>query len=114
MIPVIIEAELEYMNTETEIDPEKDVYLFLHGKADLREKVVTALVIYGFRKEKIIAASVENIGKAGDYMAMLWRPPRPDHIKIQKITEVKEAEPDKMFGLWKSVLKKDIYTISLE
>ncbi len=46
-------------------------------------------------------------------MAMLWRPPRPDHIKIQKITDVKEVEPDKMFGLWKGVLKKDIDTVPL-
>ena len=43
-------------------------------------------------------------------MAMLWRPPRPDHINIQLITEVKEVEPDKIFGLWKGVSKKDIDT----
>ena len=47
-------------------------------------------------------------------MTMLWRPPRPDHIKIQLITGVKKVEPDKMFGLWKGVLKKDIDTISLD
>ncbi len=46
-------------------------------------------------------------------MARLWRPPRPDHIKIQKITDVKEVEPDKMFGLWKGVLKKNIDTVPL-
>jgi hypothetical protein len=114
MIAVVIAAVLEYMNTETEIDPQKNVYLFLHGRADLQEKAETALVTYGFPKEKIIIASSKNVGKVDDYMAMLWRPPRPDQIKIQKITEVKEVEPDKMFGLWKGVLKKDIDTILLE
>ncbi len=114
MIAVVIAAVLEHINTETEIDPQKDVYLFLHGMADLREKAETALVAYGFTKEKIITASSENVGKEGDYMAMLWRPPRPDQIKIQKITEVKDVEPDKMFGLWKGVSKKDIDSISLE
>ena len=97
-----------------EIELQKDVYLFLHGRADLREKAETALVAYGFSKEKIIKASSENIGNVGDYVTMLWRPPEPDHIRIQRITGVKEVEPDKIFGLWKGVSKKDIDTISLE
>ncbi|MFQ5713026.1 MAG: hypothetical protein ACE5GU_03240 [Candidatus Scalinduaceae bacterium] len=99
---------------KSEIDPEKDVYLFLHGRTDLQEKAVTALVTYGFSKEKIIKASSENIGSVGDYMAMLWMPPDPDRIKIQLITGVKEVEPEKIFGLWKGVSNKDIDTISLE
>ena len=97
-----------------EIDPQKDVYLFLHGRADLREKAETALAVYGFSKEKIVKASAESVGSVGDYMAMLWKPPEPDHIKVQKITEVKDVEPDKMFGLWKGVSKDDIGTIPLE
>ncbi len=112
MIAVLIAAMLE--QNITEIDPQKDVYLFLHGRADLQEKVVTALVAYGFSKEKIIKASSENVGSVGDYIAMLWRPPRPDHIKIQLITGIKEVEHEKIFGFWKGVLKKDIDTISLE
>ncbi len=113
-LAIIIAAVLERINAESEINPQKDVYLFLHGMSDLQEKAETALVAYGFSKERIIKASSENIGKAGDYVAMLWRPPRPDHIKVQKITEVKDVEPDKMFGLWKGVLKKDIDTLHLE
>ncbi len=113
-LAIIIAAVLERINAESEINPQKDVYLFLHGMSDLQEKAETALVAYGFSKERIIKSSSENIGKAGDYVAMLWRPPRPDHIKVQKITEVKDVEPDKMFGLWKGVLKKDIDTLHLE
>lgn len=114
MIAVVIASVLEHIKAGTEIDPQKDVYLFLHGRTDLQEKAEAALVAYGFSKEKIIKASSEKVGKAGDYMAMLWRPPRPDHIKIQKITRVDEVEPDKIIGLWKGVTKRDIDTISLE
>jgi hypothetical protein len=99
---------------KTEINPQKDVYLFLHGSTDLQEKAETVLVAYGFQREQIITATSENVGSVGDYMAMLWMPPDPDHIKIQLITEVEEVEPDKTFGLWKGVSNKDIATISLE
>ena len=112
MIAVVISTLMERIKEE--IDPQKEVYLFLHGRADLQEKAETALVTYGFPKEKIITATSEKVGKAGDYMAMLWRPPKPDHIKIQKITKVREVEPDKIFGLWKGVSKRDIDTVSLE
>jgi len=46
-------------------------------------------------------------------MAMLWMPPNPDHIKIQKITKVEPVEPVGMIGLWKGVSKDDISTIPL-
>jgi hypothetical protein len=114
MIAVVIAIVLEQNKAGAEIDPEKDVYLFLHGRTDLREKAETALVAYGFSKEKITVASSEKVGSVGDYMAMLWMPPDPDHIKIQLITGVDEVEPDKIFGRWKGVSNKDLDTISLE
>ena len=64
-IAIVIAAVLEHINTETEIDPQKNVYLFLHGREDLREKAETVLIAYGFPKENIITASSENVGKAG-------------------------------------------------
>ncbi len=112
MIAVFIAAVLE--RDETEIDPQKDVYLFLHGRADLQEKAETALVAYGFQKKNVTVATSENVGSVGDYIAMLWRPPRPDHIKIQKIIKVKEVEPDKIIGFWRGVSGKVIDIISLE
>ena len=82
---------------------------------DLKEKAETSPgYLRIFERERSLLHRLENVGKVGDYMAMLWKPPRPDQIKIQKITEVKEVEPDKMFGLWKGVLKKDIDTVLLE
>jgi len=98
----------------TEIDSQKDVYLFLHGKMNLQEKAVNALVSKGFSKEKITMALPTKVGNVGDYMAMLWMPPNPDHIKIQQITKVEEVEPEGMIGLWKGVSKEDIDTIPLE
>ena len=96
-----------------DIDTQKDVYLFLHGKMDLREKVMTALSTKGFLTEKIIMALPNKVGNVGDYMAMLWMPPNPDQIKIQLITKVEEVEPEGMVGLWKGVSKDDIDTIPL-
>ncbi|MBS1258859.1 MAG: hypothetical protein MAG551_01923 [Candidatus Scalindua arabica] len=112
MIAVVIAVVLE--RDETEIDPRKEVYLFLHGRVDLQERAETTLVTYGFSKDKITVATSENVGSVGDYIAMLWRPPRPDHIKIQKITKVKVVEPDRIIGFWRGVSGKVIDTISLE
>jgi len=97
-----------------EIDKDKDVYLFLHGKMDLQQKSVDALVSNGFSKDKIIMAMPDKVGKEEDYMAMLWMPPNPDHIKIQKITKIEPVEPDGMIGLWKGVSKDDLFEIKLE
>jgi hypothetical protein len=112
VIAVVIAAMLE--QDDTEIDPQKEVYLFLHGRADLQERAETSLIAYGFQKDKITVASSENVGSVGDYIAMLWRPPRPDHIKIQKITKVKEVGPDKIIGFWRGVSGKVIDIIFLE
>ncbi len=96
-----------------EIDTQKSVYLFLHGKMDLKEKAMNALTAKGFADDKVIMALPDKVGNVGDYMAMLWMPPNPDHIKIQQITKVEEVEPEGMLGLWKGVSKDDIDTIPL-
>ena len=97
----------------SEVDKEKDVYLFLHGRMDLQEKSIEGLVSKGFSKEKITLALPNKLGKEGDYMAMLWIPPNPDHIKIQKITKIEHVEPEGVIGLWKGVSKDDMFTIPL-
>ena len=98
----------------TEIDAQKEVYLFLHGRMDLKEKAMKALTKKGFSSDKVIMALPNKVGNVGDYMAMLWMPPNPDHVKIQQITKVVEVEPEGMIGLWKGVSKDDIDTIQLE
>jgi len=96
-----------------DIDITKNVYLFTHGRQDLIEKSTNALVANGFSKDKIIMALPNKAGDVDDYMAMLWMPPNPDHIKIQKITKVEPAEAEGMIGVWKGVSKDDIFEIKI-
>lgn len=97
----------------SQIDSAKRVYLFVHGRRDLEQKAVDALVSKGFSKDKIVSAKPDAVGTVGDYMAMLWMPPTPDHIKIQKITKVEPVKPEGMIGLWKGVSKEDLFTVKL-
>ena len=97
-----------------QIDSQKPVYLFVHGRIDLEPIAINALVTNGFSKDKIISAKADEVGNVGDYMAMLWVPPNPDHIKIQKITKVENVTPDDMTGLWKGVSKEDLFQIKLK
>ena len=97
----------------TDIDATKSVYLFTHGRQDLVEKSTNALLSNGFSKDKIIMADPNKAGNVDDYMAMLWMPPNPDHIKIQKITKVEPSEASGMIGVWKGVSKDDIFEIKI-
>jgi hypothetical protein len=96
-----------------DIDTTKNVYLFTHGREDLIEKSTNALVSNGFSKDKIIMADPAKAGEVDEYMAMLWMPPNPDHIKIQKIIKVDPAEPTGMIGVWAGVSKEDIFEIKI-
>ena len=97
-----------------QVDTTKAVYLFTHGRRDLEQSATDALVTNGFAKDKISSARPDTVGNVGDYMAMLWMPPTPDHIKIQKITKVEEVKPEGMIGLWKGVSKEDLFIIPLK
>ena len=97
-----------------QVDATKSVYLFTHGRRDLEASATSALIANGFSKEKIFAAKPDAVGNVGDYMAMLWMPPTPDHIQIQKITKVEQVKPEGMIGLWKGVSKDDLFTIPLK
>lgn len=97
----------------SEIDSGKTVYLFTHGRADLKEKAVRALESRGFSAGNIVDADPKKVGQVGDYMAMLWMPPKPDHVKIQVITKIEPVEPEGMVGLWKGVSKDDLFQIDL-
>ena len=97
-----------------EIDASKDVYLFVHGRNELVDKATKVLVAKGFPAEKIIEADSQKTGNVGDYMAMLWMPPNPDHIKVQQITGVDSSiEPKGMTGAWTGVSKNDLFIVQL-
>lgn len=97
----------------SEIDAGRDAYLFVHGRSDLKERAIAALVSKGFARDKIVDARPDKAGEPGDYMAMLWMPPSPDHIKVQRITAVEPADPVGMIGVWKGVSKDDLFTVPL-
>ena len=40
----------------------KDVYLFLHGRMDLKEKAMNALISKGFTSEKVTMALPTKVG----------------------------------------------------
>jgi len=97
----------------TDIDTSKNVYLFTHGRQDLMEKSTNALIANGFSKDKIVIALPSEAGYVDDYMAMLWMPPNPDHIKIQKITKVEPSDAEGMIGVWKGVSKDDLFEVKI-
>jgi hypothetical protein len=97
-----------------QVDTTRSVYLFTHGRRDLEQSATDALLANGFVKDKIFSAKPDAVGDVGDYMAMLWMPPTPDHIKIQKITKVESVKPEGMTGLWKGVSKEDLFTIPIK
>lgn len=113
ILEIFIKAPPESISL-TQVDTTKSVYLFTHGRRDLEASATSLLVANGFAKEKIFSAKPDAVGSVGDYMAMLWMPPTPDHIKIQKITKVEQVKPEGMIGLWKGVSKEDIFTIPLK
>lgn len=112
VLEILIKATFE-TSTMNQIDAQKSVYLFVHGRIDLESVATDALVAGGFAKDKIISAKPDKVGNVGDYMAMLWMPPNPDHIKIQKITKVDPVPAEGMVGLWKGVSKEDLFQIKL-
>ena len=99
----------------TEIDTQKDFFLFPHGNMGLKQKITDVLVAKGCSEAKITMGVVTKVGNVGDYMVQLWPPgPAPNQIKIQQITKVEDVEPEGMVGLWKGVSKEDVESISLE
>ena len=99
----------------TEIDTQKDFFLFPHGNMGLKQKITDVLIAKGCSESKITMGAPKKVGNVGDYMVQLWPPgPAPNQIKIQQITKVEEVEPEGMIGLWKGVSKEDIESISLE
>ena len=96
-----------------DIDQSKDVYLFIHGQKALEERSINLLVENGFSKDKIILAKKEESGNVGDYVAMLWMPPTPDTIKVQKISKVQPTDESGMMGVWKGVTMDTLFEIKL-
>jgi len=96
-----------------EIDIVRPVYLFLHGRMDLHDRAMAALTKAGFSASMVQLAVPTKAGERGDYAAMAWRPPNPDHIRVQKITAVEGVEPVGMEGVWRGVKREDLFEVPL-
>jgi len=112
VLEILIKATFETA-TMSQIDAQKSVYLFVHGRRDLESVATNALGAGGFAKAKIISAKPDKVANVGDYMAILCMPPTQDHIKIQNITKVDPVPSEGMVGLWKGVSKEDLFQIKL-
>ena len=55
-----------------EVDSSKKVYLFLHGRMDLHEKMLNSLESNGFQKDNAIMGNPKQAGEVGDYMAVSY------------------------------------------
>ncbi|MBP2625243.1 MAG: hypothetical protein KAF24_04805 [Nitrosopumilaceae archaeon] len=98
-----------------QIDKNKNIYVFLHGKLGLKQKSINALTKNGFDTNKIVLATPNKVGNVGDYMAMLWFPNSPTHIKIQQISSISPLTSDGgIMGLWAGVTKNELFTIDLD
>lgn len=96
-----------------EIDIVRPVYLFLHGRMDLHDRAMAALTRAGFSASRVELATPTKAGEPGDYAAMAWMPPNPDHIKVQRIASVEAVEAAGMEGVWRGVKREDLFEVPL-
>lgn len=90
---------------------EKNVYVIVHGQKQHFEKIESKLVQFGFSKDKIIPANMQETGNSGDYVAMIWPPIKPTEIILSEIINFNGNGPGK--GAWASLNKKELDRISL-
>lgn len=97
------------------IDPDRVVYIIVHGQRQLLDRVKDKLTSKGFNREKMQMASLEKAGSAGEYVAMIWPPMAPKEIVISKITGTngEGSGVGISIGAWSSISQKELDRISL-
>jgi hypothetical protein len=90
------------------------VHVIVHGHRDLLERMISKLVLKGFRKDDILAARLDEAGQIGDYVAMAWPPGKPQEVVVSQIVGNNQAE-EKSFapGAWEAIQQNELYRISL-
>ena len=90
------------------------VHVIVHGHRDLLERIISKLVLKGFRKDDILAARLDEAGRIGDYVAMAWPPVKPREVVISQIVGNNQPE-EKSFapGAWEAIQQNELYRISL-
>lgn len=91
------------------------VHVIVHGHRDLLDRVISELVLKGFRKDDILAARLDEAGQIGDYVAMAWPPVKPQEVVISQIVGNKQPQ-EKSFapGAWEAIQQNELYRIPLE
>ena len=91
------------------------VHVIVHGHRDLLERIISELVLKGFRKEDILAARLDEAGQIGDYVAMAWPPVKPQEVIVSQIVGNNQPE-EKSFapGAWEAIQQNELYRIPLE
>jgi hypothetical protein len=85
----------------------------------LFEKVKDLLGKKGFDNQKMKLASLEEAGKTGEYVAMLWPPWDPKEIILSEITNLPEPSDQSQpatsmaMGAWSTVGQKEISRIDI-
>jgi hypothetical protein len=95
------------------------VHIIVHGRMTLFDKAKDLLGKKGFDSQKMRLASLEEAGKTGEYVAMLWPPWDPKEIILSEITNLTESPDQKQpatsmaMGAWSTVGQKEISRIEL-
>ena len=91
------------------------MHVIVHGHRELLDRVISELVLKGFRKDDILAARLNEAGQIGDYVAMAWPPVKPQEVVISQIVGNNQLQ-EKSFapGAWEAIQQNELYRIPLE
>jgi hypothetical protein len=90
------------------------VHVIVHGHRDLLERIISKLVLKGFRNEDILVARLDEAGQIGDYVAMAWPPVEPQEVIISQIVGNNQLrEKSSAPGAWEAIQQNELYRISL-
>ena len=91
------------------------MHVIVHGHRELLDRVISELVLKGFRKDDILAARLDEAGQIGDYVAMAWPPVKPQEVVISQIVGNNQLQ-EKSFapGAWEAIQQNELYRIPLE
>ncbi|MGA7541933.1 MAG: hypothetical protein WBW34_02615 [Nitrososphaeraceae archaeon] len=89
--------------------------MIVHGQTNLLKDVIAKLILKGFKEEGIQLAKLDEAGKVGDYVAMVWPPGRPQEIIVSQIGEnTRPQHKPSAPGAWEAVQQNELYRIPLE
>jgi hypothetical protein len=95
----------------TAINPNKKIYVIVHGNRQNYDKVKSMLIEKQLNEEKIAMASLEKAGEIGEYVAMTWPPMAAKEVIVSEI--VGTNSEGKGMGAWSSIDQKELFRFPL-